>query len=159
MIFLTRICRPTLQCIFVMLRNELLYINMRGSQVALMVKNPPSNVGDVRDAGLIPESGRSPGGGPGNPQQYCLENRTDRGARWATDHGVAKSRTRRKQLNTRACEHETSLRSREKSSGAGGSLHWWAVLRIRLEELRSPLTCVLSSCGPWSLLLCHQDKR
>ena len=132
---------------------------MRGSQVALMVKNPPSNVGDVRDAGLIPELGRSPGGGPGNPQQYCLENPTDRGARWATDHGVAKGRTRLKQLNARAREHETSLRSCEESSGAGDSLHWWAVLRIELEELSSTLTCVLSSCGPWSLLLCHQDKR
>ena len=32
-----------------------------------MVKNPPANAGDVRDAGLIPESGRSPGGGHGNP--------------------------------------------------------------------------------------------
>ena len=35
-----------------------------------MVKNPPANVGDVRDMGSIPESGRSPGGGNGNPLQY-----------------------------------------------------------------------------------------
>ena len=40
-----------------------------------MVRNPPANAGDVRDAGSIPESGRSPGGGHGNPLQYsCLEN-------------------------------------------------------------------------------------
>ena len=40
-----------------------------------MVKNLPANVGDIRDAGLIPGLGRSPGGGHGNPLQYsCLEN-------------------------------------------------------------------------------------
>ena len=40
-----------------------------------MVKNPPANAGDARDAGSIPESGRSPGGGLGNPLQYSfLEN-------------------------------------------------------------------------------------
>ena len=44
------------------------------SQVALVVKNPPANVGDVRDAGSIPGSGRCSGGGPGTPLQYsCLE--------------------------------------------------------------------------------------
>ena len=59
------------------------------SRVALMVKNPPASAGDVRDSGLIPWSGRSPGGGNGNPVQYaCLENPMDRGAWWATDHGV-----------------------------------------------------------------------
>ena len=40
-----------------------------------VVKNPPTNAGDIRDAGLIPGSGRSPGEGNGNPLQYsCLEN-------------------------------------------------------------------------------------
>ena len=44
------------------------------------------------DPGLIPGSGRSPGGGNGNPlQYYCLGNPMDRGARWATVHGVSKS--------------------------------------------------------------------
>ena len=43
--------------------------------VALVVKNPPANTGDVRDVGLIPESERYSGGGHGNPPQYsCLEN-------------------------------------------------------------------------------------
>ena len=47
---------------------------MVGSQVALVVKNPPANAGDLRDAGLIPGSGRSPEGRIGNPLQYsCLE--------------------------------------------------------------------------------------
>ena len=47
--------------------------------MALVVKNPPASAGDIRDAGLIPVSGRSPGGGYGNPLQYsCLENPTDK---------------------------------------------------------------------------------
>ena len=54
-----------------------------------VVKNPPANGGDV---GLIPESGRPPGGGNSNPLQYsCLENPMDRGAWPATVHGVTKS--------------------------------------------------------------------
>ena len=59
-----------------------------------MVKNPPANAGNETDAGLIPESGRSPGVGNGNPLQYsCLENSMDRGAWRATVHGVTKSQT------------------------------------------------------------------
>ena len=51
------------------------------SQVALVVENPPADAGDIRDVALIPGSGRSPGGGHGNPLQYsCLENRMDREA-------------------------------------------------------------------------------
>ena len=51
--------------------------HLRASLVAQMVKNPRANAGDP---GLIPESGRSPGGGHGNPIQYsCLENLMDRG--------------------------------------------------------------------------------
>ena len=64
------------------------------SQVALVINNPPANAGDARDVGLIPGSGRSPGGGHGNSHQYsCLENPMDRGAWLATVHGVAKSWT------------------------------------------------------------------
>ena len=56
-----------------------------------VVKNLPANAGDIRDAGSIPGSGRSPGEGNGNPLQYsCLENSIDRGACWATVHGVAR---------------------------------------------------------------------
>ena len=60
-----------------------------------MVKNPPANAGDTGDRGLIPESGRSPGGGNGNALQYsCLEKSMDRGDWQATTvHGVATSRT------------------------------------------------------------------
>ena len=59
-----------------------------------MVKNPPANAGDTRDIGLIPGLGRSPAGGNGNPLQYsCLGNSMNRGAWWATVHGVAESDT------------------------------------------------------------------
>ena len=54
-----------------------------------MVKNLSTNAGDV---GLIPGSGRSPGGGNGNPLQYsCLENIMDGGTWPATVHIVTKS--------------------------------------------------------------------
>ena len=54
---------------------------LRVSQVAPVVKNPPANEGDISNVGLIPVSGRSPGGGNGNPLQYsCLANPVDRGA-------------------------------------------------------------------------------
>ena len=60
-----------------------------------MVKNPPANAGNVRDKGLIPGSGRSPGGGHGSALQYsCLENPMDRGAWQVTAQRVTKSQTR-----------------------------------------------------------------
>ena len=56
-----------------------------------VVKNPPVSAGD---AGSLPDPGRSPGGGNGNPFHYsCLGNPTDRGAWWATVHGVTKNPT------------------------------------------------------------------
>ena len=59
-----------------------------------MVKNLPTNTGDRRDASPMPGSGRSPGGGNGNPLQYSyLEYPMGRGAWQATVHGVAKSLT------------------------------------------------------------------
>ena len=63
------------------------------SQGELVVKNPPANAGVIRDMSLTPGSGRSPGGGHGNPLQYsCL----DRGAWWATVQRVTQSWTRLK---------------------------------------------------------------
>ena len=59
-----------------------------------MIKNLPASAGDLRDAGLVSGSGRSPGGGHGNPLQYsCLENSMDREAWQTTVHEVAKSQT------------------------------------------------------------------
>ena len=61
--------------------------------MALVVKNLPANAGEVREEGLIPGWGRSPGGGHGNPLQYSyLEKPMDRGDWRITVHGVAKSR-------------------------------------------------------------------
>ena len=58
----------------------------------------------LRDAGSIPESGRSPGGGHDSPLQYsCLENPMDRGAWWSIAHRVAKSQIRLKRLSMYAC--------------------------------------------------------
>ena len=63
-------------------------------QVALEVKNPPANAGDVGDTGSIPGLERSPGGGHGNPLQHSwLENPMDRGAWRVTVHGVTKNWT------------------------------------------------------------------
>ena len=69
--------------------------------MAVVGKNPPAIVGEVRDKGSIPGSARCPGGGHGNPLQYsCLENPMNRRAWQATVCGVAKSWTRLKGLNT-----------------------------------------------------------
>ena len=68
--------------------------HQRASQVVLAVKNPLANARDLRNASLIHGSGRSPGGGPGNPFQYsCLENLMGREACQATVHRVTKSQT------------------------------------------------------------------
>ena len=67
-------------------------MELRASQVALVVKNLPVNAEDRRDTGSIPELGRSPIGGNGNPLQYpCLGNPMDREAWRATVCGVIKS--------------------------------------------------------------------
>ena len=69
-----------------------------------MVKNLSASAGDLRDVGLIPGLGRSPGGGHGNPLQHsCLENLIERGAWWATVYGVTQSWTCLKQLSMHAC--------------------------------------------------------
>ena len=72
-----------------------------------MVKNPPANAGNTGDMGSIPESGRSPGGGNGNPLWYSyMGNPTDRGVWQATaSRGVSKSQT---QLRMHACTHALS---------------------------------------------------
>ena len=70
------------------------------SQVALVVKNPSANTGDIRDKSSVPGLGRSPAGRHSNPLQYpCLENPINRGTWRATVYGVAKSQTGLKQLS------------------------------------------------------------
>ena len=66
---------------------------MGASPVAQLLKNPPANAGDVREVGMIPGWGRSPGEGNGSPLQYsCMKSPKDRGAWWGV-HGIAKSWT------------------------------------------------------------------
>ena len=71
--------------------------------MVLTVKNPPANAGDIRDSGLTPGLGRSPGGGHSNPFQYsCLKNPMDRRAWWAAVQWVTKNWRRLKPLSTHA---------------------------------------------------------
>ena len=74
-----------------LLSNYSKYSQYWASQVVLVVKNPPAKVGDIRDTGSIPGSGRFPKEGNGNPLQYShLKNPMDGGDWGATVHGVAK---------------------------------------------------------------------
>ena len=75
------------------------YCQFGASQVALVVKNPPVNAGDLRDANLIPGLGRYLGGGHGNPLYFCLESPMDRETWWATVHSTAKSQTWLKRIS------------------------------------------------------------
>ena len=70
------------------------YDGLLGFPGGSVVKSQSVNAGGTTDVGSIPGSGRSPGGGLGNPLQYsCLENPTGTGAWRATVHGAAKRRT------------------------------------------------------------------
>ena len=86
-------------------------MEMGASQVTQWGKNLPANAGDAGDMGSSPGSGRSPGGGHGNPLQYsCLENPRQRGAWRAMLHRVAECQTGLKGLSTHShmqwrCRH------------------------------------------------------
>ena len=98
------------------------------SHMALVVKNLPANAGEARDLGLIPGSGRFPGGGHSNPLQYsCLENSMDSGAWQATIHRVTQSRTQLKQLSTQAPRKSGRGAFLEKGTGK----HWKGVGALR----------------------------
>ena len=66
-----------------------------------MVKNPPANAGDIRDMSLIPGSGRSPGGGHGNPFQYSCLGKSGRLVGYSP-WGRKRVKTRLKQLGMKA---------------------------------------------------------
>ena len=89
--------------------------------MALAVKNLLASAGEVTDMGSLPGSGRSPGGGHGDPLQYsCLENPMERGAWQATVHRVEKSQTRLKQLSM----HGHNGRSEERRVGKECRSRW-----------------------------------
>ena len=89
-----RSLRPSARNFAAFLERETLHSYPWASQVTLVVKYLPANARDIRDTDRIPELGRSPGGGHGNPLQYsCLENPMDREAWQATVHRVTKSQT------------------------------------------------------------------
>ena len=92
-----------------------------------MIKNPSENAGDARDLALIPGSGRSPGGGHGNPFQYsCLENPMDKGAWRARVHRVTKSWTRLKRQHTHTHIHgEAEMRGSLLLTPNGTELPRW----------------------------------
>ena len=107
-----------------------------------VAKSLPVNVGNIRDSGSIPGSGRFPGGGPDNPVQYSgLENPLDRGAWWATVQRVAKSWTRLKGLST-----HTSMCTRTPGGAVKGStffsLKLWAYLKLGFGTQTSASRCV-----------------
>ena len=134
------------------------YTQQRPSQVDLGVKNPPASVGDTRDVGLIPGSGRSSGGEHGNPLQCsCLENPMERGVWSATTLGLQRVRydntysthTERQTGVPRAAYslHEVSLLSTwdgrwgETSGVRGGRQP--SSLRLSFEQ--TPLSTVLNA--------------
>ena len=85
-------CSPLVMSMKIINNQPIIRIDVRPG--GTVVKNPPVKAGDARDMGLILVSGMSPGEGNGNPLQYSrLRNPMDRGAWWATGHGVSKSQT------------------------------------------------------------------
>ena len=94
--YVTRVVQVSLERLYEKLRKKIsqrlvidcIRVGGAGFSDGAVVKNPPADAGDM---GLILRLGRSTGGGNGTPLQYsCLENPMDRGAWWATVHGVAK---------------------------------------------------------------------
>ena len=106
------------------LLNHLLEIFM-GFLGGLVLKNLAANARDTRDKGLIPGWERSPGGGNGNPRQYSyLGSPMDRGAWWATVHGVTKSWTQLRDWACGACAH-THTHTRSCASLYSPSSKWF----------------------------------
>ena len=123
---------------------------------SLVIKNPPAN---ARDMGLIPGWGRSPREGNGNPLQYsCLGNPRDRGAWWATVHGVTKESDRTERVNNNKASFDRwgnqgterwshSWKASEVAHGGAGVTATW---------LQSPCPEGLYTSWPVSWLFQHR---
>ena len=84
-----------------------------------VVKNPPANAGDVRDAGSIPGLGRFPEGGNGNPPQYyCLENSMDRVAWWGYSPWGCKESDTTEHTDPRNIEDEPTISCHSRKQGS-----------------------------------------
>ena len=136
-----------------------MYDWLQASQVALVVTTPPADAGYPGDASLIPRLERSPGRGHSNPLQYsCLENPMDRGAWWATVHGVAKSRIWLKQCSMHAWLTTYTTKFLHKN------LTVWCqnAFKKYFIYLAVLVTVVLEifflSCGTWNLELQHVNS-
>ena len=116
------------------------------SQVGLMVKNSHASAGDMRDTGLIPVSGRSPGEGHGSTLQCsCLENSMDRGAWRATGHRVTKSQTWLKWLSPHAHAYSMGFLSDSESASNAGYIP--ALIWSLWEEGMATHSSISSSSG------------
>ena len=108
----------------------------RASQMALVVKNPPANAGDIRRSGLIPGLRRSFGEGNGNRlQDSCLEDPMDKEAWQATVHGVPKSQTQLKWFSM----HARTGNMRAGSSMMVGKLYEQPIYSLLLNKCMSCL--------------------
>ena len=106
------------------------------SQVAPVVKNLPANEEDVKDVGLIPGLGRSPGGGHGNPRLYsCPENPHEKRSLVGCNHAVTQSLTQLNWLRTHARIHISeglgikSITTNKASGGDGIPLELFQILK------------------------------
>ena len=102
-----------------------------------VVKSPPANAGVSGDLGLIPESGRFPGGGNGNPLQYsCLENPRDGGAWLVAVYGVAQSQTQLKRLSSSSSSSSycPGPGSGVRGTWGNGDLAWAGCFVIEINE-------------------------
>ena len=95
----------------------------------LKKESPSANAGDAWDSGLILGLGLFPWVGNGNLLQYCLENSMDRGAWWATVHGVVKSRTRQRTFTRTIAGIRNSEKKGEDEKGC---FAWGAALLCRM---------------------------
>ena len=116
----------------------------------------PANVGDIREAALILGSGRSPGGGHGNPLQYsCLENPMDRGA-WPTIvHRVAKSWTQLKWLSAHTWALWGALRPRSFASSEELVIRQCSAYKVRMKTHHHACGHFRPQLWTWIILRVH----
>ena len=113
--------------------------------MVLMVKTLLAIAGIIRDSSLISRSGRSPGGQDDNPLQYsCLENPMDRGAWWATVHGVANSQTQLKRLSINETKTHGQRSNHLSDSKRRGSLSCAHLIADGIRDVFSSLASILT---------------